>query len=330
MNERKARRAPAADFVAHVLKQLKLRHLSCALDIARLGSVKEAAEALCVSESAVSKTLRELEEQLGVRLFERSAKGMLPTASGRQFINYAHSALNTLQAGVAVASGRSADPARAIRIGAMAVVSATFLPGIVSRFLVTEGDTRVEIASGSGEILLSRLRAGDVDLVLGRCPPLDTMSGLDFEQLYTDRHIFVVRAAHPLADLRTLAPSRIATYPIVMPPRQSLFWQEIHHLFLARGVKPRAAQVEVLDLQFCRTFTLRSDAVWIASERVVTSDLDAGLLVRLPIDSPRLEVPVGIITRHSGTLDTQVRRLIALIRASRDGPSMRDIQPASP
>ena len=313
----KPKRGQPADPAADVLKHLKLRHLSCALDVARLGSVKDAADALCVTESAVSKTLRELEEHLGLRLFERSAKGMLPTQAGRQFLNYAHSALNTLQAGVTLASGRSSGQI-SIRIGAMAVVSATFLPEVVYRFLPSAGDCRVEIASGSGELLLQRLRAGDIDLVLGRCPPLDTMSGLDFDQLYSDRHIFVVRSGHALAGVRSFAPARIASYPIVMPPRQSLFWEEIHHLFLTRGVKPRAAQVEVLDLQFCRTFTLKSDAVWIASERVVTSDLYAGLLTRLPIDSPRLEVPVGIITRRAGVLEPQVKRLIDLIRAAND------------
>ena len=98
------------DAVADTLKHLKLRHLSCALDVARTGSVRAAAAALCVTESAVSKTLRELEEQLGVRLFERSKKGMTLTETGRQFTNYAHSALDALHTGVALAPapGRAA------------------------------------------------------------------------------------------------------------------------------------------------------------------------------------------------------------------------------
>ncbi len=310
----KGKRAPAADSVAEVLKHLKLRHLTCALDVARLGSVRAAADALCVTESAVSKTLRELEEQLGLRLFERTPQGMLLTEAGRQFTNYAHSALSTLQTGVSLACGERTGPAVAIRIGAMSVVSATFLPEVACRFVEASGECLVEIATGSGELLLSRLRAGDIELVLGRCPPLDDMSGLAFEQLYLDRHIFVVRRGHPLAGSDSLVPARIAAYPIVMPPRQSLFWQEIHQLFLARGVRPQAAQVEVLDLLFCRTFTLKSEAVWIASERMVTADLYAGSLTRLPFDSPTLEVPVGIITRRAGTPEPHVKRLIDLIR----------------
>jgi LysR family pca operon transcriptional activator len=309
-----ASRPSAVDAVADTLKHLKLRHLSCALDVARTGSVRAAAAALCVTESAVSKTLRELEEQLGVRLFERSKKGMTLTEAGRQFTNYAHSALDALHTGVALASGERTEPATVIKIAAMTVVSSAFLPELVRRFLATHADSVVEITSGSGTLLLERLRSGAVELVLGRCPPRKEMAGLVFEQLYVDQHIFLVRKSHPLAAMHKVAPDRIAAFPIVMPPRESPFWEEIHQFFLARGVRPRAAQVEVLDLQFGRTYTLASDAVWIASERAVRAELEAGSLVRLPIASPSFEAPIGIITRRTGSSDAQLKQLIQLTR----------------
>jgi LysR family transcriptional regulator, pca operon transcriptional activator len=326
--ERGARRSPgkrvtdgmstkqvnASDAAANTVKHLKLRHLSCALDVARTGSVSAAAQALCVTESAVSKTLRELEEQLGVRLFERSRKGMALTESGRQFTNYAHSALEALHTGVAVASGQRIEPATVLKIAAMTVVSVTFLPELVRRFLAANRDSLVEISSGSGALLLERLREGNVELVLGRCPPRKEMTGLVFEQLYVDRHIFVARKGHPLSALSKVAPSRIGAFPIVMPPRESPLWEEIHQFFLARNMRPTAAQIEALDLQFCRAFTLTSDAVWIASKRAVGTDLKLRSLVQLPLDSPTFETPVGIITRRNGSSDPQLARLIELTR----------------
>ncbi len=310
----KPKRTNAADAAIDTLKHLKLRHLSCALDVARTGSVRAAADALCVTESAVSKTLRELEEQLGVRLFERSRKGMTLTEAGRQFTNYAHSALDALQTGVALVSGERSEPTAVIKIAAMTVVSAAFLPEVVRRFLDTNRDCLVEITSGSGALLLERLRTGHVELVLGRCPPRREMAGLTFEQLYVDRHIFVVRKEHPLAKLAKVPPARIGAFPIVMPPRESPFWEEIHQFFLAKGVRPKAAQVEVLDLQFGRTYTLASDAVWIASERAVSADLRSGALARLRLESPNFEAPVGVITRRNLAPGAQVRQLIELTR----------------
>jgi LysR family pca operon transcriptional activator len=315
-------RSNSTGALADPLKHLKLRHLTSALDVARTGSVRATADALCVTESAVSKTLRELQDLLGVQLFERSKTGMALTESGKRFTDYAHTALEALRSGVALASGASAGPATVIRIAAMTVVSAAFLPEVVRRFVLANNDSLVEISSGSGSSLLERLRAGDVDLVLGRCPPRKEMTGLTFEQVYVDRHIFVVRRSHPLAEATRLAPRRISAYTIVMPPRESPFWEEIHQYFLAHGVKPQSAQVEVLDLQFGRTYTLASDAVWIASERAVSADLQAGSLVRLPIETPSFEVAVGIITRRTPSPDPHVKQLIELTREASAPPAV--------
>jgi len=313
-------RAKDVEATAGNLKHLKLRHLSCALDIARMGSVRAAADVLCVTESAISKTLRELEEQLGVRLFSRSKNGMLLTEAGKQFTSYANSALEAIHTGFSIARGEGIGPATVIKVGAMAAVSATFLPDVVRRFLGAANESLVEIASGSSVMLLERLRAGYMELILGRCPALKEMTGLNFEQLYVDRHIFVVRPNHPLAGLKRLEPKRIANYTIVMPPRPTLFWQEIHQFFLTRGISPKAAQIEVIDLSFCRCYTLASEAVWIASQRAVGQDLGSGKLVRLALEPPpSFEAPIGIITRRTSSPDREVQRFIALIRDASQG-----------
>ena len=91
---------------------------------ARHLSFTKAGEELYLTQSAVSRQIKDLEDQLGVRLFERSAKGMLLTRAGQQFMSHAHSALHMLQTGVTLASGTPVGPPIAIRVGAMAVVAA--------------------------------------------------------------------------------------------------------------------------------------------------------------------------------------------------------------
>ncbi len=300
--------------VEDILKHLKLRHLRTAIEVARTGSVRATADLLCVTEPAISKTLRELEEQLGVRLFERTKKGMALTDIGRQFTNYAHSALDALQSGVMLAVEQRQGHTGSLKVGAMAVVTATLLPAVMRRFVADHNGLVIEIVSGSASVLLERLRAGYVALVIGRCPAHGEMNGLSFEQLYSDHHTFVVRSGHPLAGRSPIPLEEVSNYPFVMPPRASMMWEEIQQHFMARGVKPTAGKLEVVDLQFSREYTAGSNAIWLASERAVRAELASGAFVRLPIDSSRFDAPIGVITSKSLRQSADVKRLIALVR----------------
>lgn len=314
INEIPAEPRLASPVVDEILKHLKLRHLRTAIEVARTGSVRATADLMCVTDPAISKTLRELEELLGVRLFERTKKGMALTDIGRQFTNYAQSAVDALQSGVILAVGQRHGHTGSIKLGAMAVVTATLLPEVMRLFVDGNGGVVIEIVSGSATVLLERLRAGYVALVIGRCPAHGEMTGLSFEQLYSDHHTFVVRSGHPLAGQTELPFEEVSNYPFVMPPRASMMWEEIQQHFVARGVKPKATKLEVVDLQFSREYTATSDAIWLASERAVKAELAAGKFVRLPFDSSRFDAPIGVITSKSARPSAEVKRLIALLR----------------
>ena len=77
--------------------RIKIRHLQCFLETARLGHVGKAAERLCVTQPAVSKTIRELEDILAVQLFERSGRGLILTRVGRLFRQHAQTGVTSLQ-----------------------------------------------------------------------------------------------------------------------------------------------------------------------------------------------------------------------------------------
>jgi len=81
-------------------RRVKIRHLQCFLEVARNRSIMRAADSLAITQPAVSKTIRELEETLDVRLFDRSKKGVTPTKYGELFLRYAGASLTALQQGV--------------------------------------------------------------------------------------------------------------------------------------------------------------------------------------------------------------------------------------
>jgi LysR family pca operon transcriptional activator len=296
------------------LTRLKLRHLTCLLEISRSGSVRKTAERLFVTDSAVSKTLKELEDELKLKLFERSKSGMTPTEAGKRFISYAANAVEMLKSGVNSARGNLSGGSVKLRVGSMPIPSAVLLPLVVNELVAQKADVSVEVVAGSKETLLDRLRKGSVDVVLGRLPPVEDMTGLSFEQLFLDQYIFVIRSGHPLAGKERVSLSDLSGFTLVMPPRETVTFKEIDRLFVSQGQVMNTKRVETIYLTLSRTLLDSTDAVWAASYRLLAEDLAAGALHRLPVDTAMLESPIGIISRPGDDLTASQRVLLSIIR----------------
>lgn len=299
------------------LHRIRLRHLTCFLEIVRTGSARRAAETLFITESAVSKTLRELETELGLRLFDRSRAGMTVTDGGRRFARYARSAIDALNTGL-TAAGPDSQVVATLRIGSMPVIAAALLPSVIGRMLDARPKLAVEIVSGSKGVLLERLRKGEITLVLGRLPPPADLKGLSFEQLFVDRYIFTVRPGHPLAARQRVSYSDIAAYPLALPTRDTVTFEELQRAFLANGAAMSTARVETIYLQFSRAYVLASDAVWACSETTASQDIEDGVLVKLSADTSLLESPLGIIRRTGDAEEISSIHSEELLQAIRD------------
>lgn len=315
----KSKAAPVQhdDQVIKRLNRIRLRHLNCFLEIVRTGSARSAADALFVTESAVSKTVRELESELGLRLFDRARSGMVTTDAGKRFSRYAQSAVDALKSGINAANP-NADQTSTLRIGAMPVIAATVLPEVIDHVLRGMPRLTVEIVSGSKGHLLGQLRKAEIAFVLGRLPPPEDLTGLSFEQLFVDRYIFVVNPQHPLAGKPGIGFRDISMYPMAMPSRDTVTWQELQRAFVANGAALSPSRLETIYLQLSKNYVLRSNAVWACSASTARQDIQDGILVKLPVDSMLLESPLGIITRPGNSqdaLDFHAAEILSGIRA---------------
>ena len=112
--------------------RIKFRHLQCFLEVARQGSLARAADRLAVSQPAVSKTLKELEEVLAAQLFERGKGGAVLTEAGMAFLRYAGPCVQALREGVESLRGGEYQASSA-RLGVLSTVEGAFLPEVVRR-----------------------------------------------------------------------------------------------------------------------------------------------------------------------------------------------------
>ncbi|ERM02354.1 LysR family transcriptional regulator [Brucella intermedia 229E] len=294
--------------------RIKFRHLHTFVEVARQKSVVKASEVLSISQPAVTKTMRELEEILGVPVVERDGRGIRITRFGEVFLRHAGTALTALRQGLDSVSQELDGSGPPIRIGALPTVSTRIMPKAMSLFLAERTSSQVKIVTGENAVLLEQLRIGDLDLVVGRLAAPEKMTGFSFEHLYSEQVRFLVRAGgHPLATGHAVF-ERLADYPVLMPTRNSIIRPFVDRLLITNGIGTLPVQIETVSDAFGRAFVRESDAVWIISEGVAARDVSEGKLVALPIDTSETTGPVGLTMRTDMAQTAAMQILIQTLR----------------
>src|SRR3984893_1658941 len=181
---------------------MKLHQLVALVSASESGSLRQAAEKLRVSQPALSRSIRELENELGVKLLDRTPLGVEPTACGKALILRSKIVDSELrQAKDDIAHLRAATHGD-LRIGATPVAAFSLLPAVLARFKKSRPQLHVTVSDGMGESMLSRVRQGDFGFVIGRI--YDAIGPHEFkvDVLFEDRLVVVARQGHPLAQAR--------------------------------------------------------------------------------------------------------------------------------
>lgn len=296
--------------------RIKFRHLQCFLAVAQFGSVQRAADSLSITQPAVSKTITELESLLGVRLFERGRRGAISTSEGRLFAPHAAACVGALREGVDEIYRHGGAPATTISIGVLPTVAPALLPPVLAAFRARWAGVSVRVVTGSNAYLLERLKAGDVDVIVGRLSEPDAMPGMSFEQLYREPLAVVVRNGHALVHERTITAQLLGRFPVVVPPFGTLIRQSAEGVLTAFGAHALTALIETLSVSLGRSLALYNDAVWFVPLGTVEHDVELRLLVHLPLPFSSTDEPIGLILRHERGRSPALDALIDAIRAA--------------
>jgi len=298
-----------------IYNRIRFRHLHCFLAIARHRSVGAAAESLAITQPALSKTLRELEDALGVRLFERGRRGMTLSRFGEIFLQHAAGSIASLRHGVDSIDVARATSEHTVAVGALPNVTARLMPEAVRLFKRDAAGTLVRVVGGgSNSRLLDQLRLGELELVVGRLAKSEHMTGLAFDHLYSEPLSLVVRRRHPLASGKRFSPAMLSAHPWLLPDNGTVIRQEVERFLLAEGVSLSAEIIESTSVTFGRAYVDASDAIWFVPRGVVQADIKSGRLIALPAPAGAMEGPVGITTRADVAPTPAGRLLIDAVR----------------
>lgn len=295
------------------MRRIRHRHLNCFLEVARAKKISRAAETLNISQPAASKTLRELEDILGAKLFERGGKGGLRlTNEGNVFLRHAGASLTALKQGLHGLAQAQHMMTPLLSIGALPTVAANFMPDVIKTFR-NLSDARVRIITAPNAQMLDQLRLGELDLVVGRLARPEMMHGLSFKHLYSEPLVFAVRPGHPLGGNARFEPSILATQTLLMPIEEGIVRPIVDRFLIASGIGAVPNAIEARSPDFCRQFAIESDAIWIISRGVIENDLRLGTLTTLNIDTADTRGSVGQTIRDDLEPSPALRQLITTV-----------------
>lgn len=255
------------------------------------------AEGLGITQPAVSMAIRELEDSVGVPLFERTPRGMIPTEAGTALALRLKRALAEVRHAVADIAALRGITQGTVTVGALPLSRTRLLPEAIAGVVAAHPGLRVATVEGSFESLAAGLRAGDLDFIVGALRPPEYASDLEGLPFADDALGIVSRREHPWAQRKRIGEADLARARWVLPrvntPNRTLFeraWQ-------ARGLPPPDVVVETSDLAVLRGVLLNSDLVTAISPRQLSYELAEGLLRVLPIPLPDTRRVIGITRR---------------------------------
>lgn len=267
------------------------------------------AESIGITQPAVSMAVRQLEESVGTPLFERTARGMIPTQAGALLAFRLKRAMAEIRhAGADIAALQGVHRG-VVNVGALPLGRTRLLPESIAGVVSAHPGVRVATVEGSFETLAAGLRAGDLDFILGALRDADYAHDLVGDALADDELALVARRDHPWSTRGTLADADLASASFVLPrahtPNRTLFERALER----RGLAAPNVVVETSDLAVLRGVLVNSDLVTAISPRQLSYELEAGLLRVLPLPLPDTRRVIGI-TRRTDSLVWPGARLL--------------------
>lgn len=203
-------------------------------EVADRGSLSAAAQNLYISQSAVSQTIRQLEDQLQLRLFTRGTRGVTLTGEGKTLYRYVSSALSLIENGEQRLSMTRGLELGELIIGASDTITSSFLLPVLDRFHRQYPGIRIKVLNGTSPEVIGLLKGGKVDIAFANLPIQD--SGIAIRHCFDIQDIFVASAEYQCDFSQTYTLAQIAAMPVIMLERKSNSRLWVEDFFLGHGV----------------------------------------------------------------------------------------------
>jgi len=290
---------------------MQLAEIQAFVEVSRTRSVSRAADALFLTQPALTARLQRLEADLQSRLFLRTSRGMRLTEAGEAFLPYAVRALENLADGRQLVNAFERGGAGRLTLGAAPALSTYVLPVILRRFRISHPRVRVAVRTGHSEEVLDLVLREQVELGLVRTLRHPEIVS---SPLYEDRLVLVTDPAHPFATRGRVRLAEIGDEQLVQFDRTSSYTELTNALFRDAGVRPQGT-MELDNIDAAKKMVQEGLGVALLPQTSVRQELEVGLLAQVDIADAKPPRPqlVAIRRRDRGVPTGTVAAFLAAV-----------------
>jgi DNA-binding transcriptional LysR family regulator len=298
-----------------VNRRLKLRDLRLLLAVAESRSMAKAATRINLTQSAVSRAIGELEQTLGVRLFDRTVQGVEPTIYGRALLKGGVAIFDDLRTSVSEIEFLSNPTAGELRIGTSEATGFGVVPVIIDRLARQYPRAVFEVVQADAETLMEReLRGRRIELAVARMSTSNRDKDLEGTILYSDRMRVVAGMSSPWASRRRIALTDLVNERWCLPPPGHPITLQVIEAFRRSGLEPPRRAATVTSAQFVSNLVAKGFFLGVHGTMYLRLHPASGSLKVLPVELPIPLFPVNVITLKNRTLSPLAQRFIECAR----------------
>lgn len=289
---------------------MELRYLRHFLAVYELGSLGRAANFLHISEPALSKSIRRLEDLLQVRLLDRGPRGMTPTLFGDSLAEHARLIRSEVDHAIGELDELRGVSKGVIRIGARPSIGAIILPRAIARLQAERPGVKAIVREGLMANMIYEVIDGNLDFIVVTMSEEVPDPNLIQEPLADSPAQIVVKSDHPLTTLKEVKPSALRDYPWVLPGKSDPVRLQIDKLIEQNNIGAIDVLAETDSLFFTMSYLRETEAVSYIPEWMVMSEVGKSDFKILEVKGMKWQRKIGILRRRRFSQSPAARLLI--------------------